>query len=214
LKIDGALARWLTAFGFRLLKVWARTMRYEVDDRAGLIDMPLSQRFIAALWHNRLLLFPQVLKRFVPDRRGAGLISASRDGNILADLVQRFGFDVVRGSSSRRGATAILRLTDVLASGRDVVITPDGPRGPAYEIGPGLVFLSQKSGVPVLPMNMEYSSYWRLKNWDRFIVPRPFSTVRLIVGQPHHVPPTTNDEEFETERLRLQNAMLEIVEMR
>ncbi len=189
-------------------------MRYEVDDRAGVIRMPLSERFIAALWHNRLLLFPHVLKRFAPDRQGAALISASRDGNMLADLVQRFGFDVVRGSSSRQGATAILQLTEVLASGRDVVITPDGPRGPAYQIGAGLAFLSQKSGVPVLPVNMEYSSYWRLKSWDRFILPRPFSTVRVIVGKPHQVRPTTTDEEFETERLRLQNAMLEIVEMR
>ena len=214
MKIDGALARWLTAFGFRLLKVWARTMRYEVDDRAGVLRMPLSERFIAALWHNRLLLLPHLLKRFAPDRQGAALISASRDGNILADLVRRFGFDVVRGSSSRQGATAVLQLADVLASGRDVVITPDGPRGPAYQIGPGLAFLSQKSGVPVLPINMEYSSYWRLKNWDRFILPRPFSTVRIIVGQPHYVSPTASDQEFETERLRLQNAMLEIVEMR
>ena len=214
MKIDGALARWLTAFGFYLVKVWARTIRYDVDDRAGIIGKPLDERFIAALWHNRLLLFPHLLKRFAPERKGAALISASRDGAILADLVRRFGFDVVRGSSSRQGATAILQLTEVLARGRDVVITPDGPRGPAYQIGAGLPYLSQKSGVPVLPVNMEYSSYWRLKNWDRFILPRPFSKVRVIVGHPHQVPPTTTDEEFETERLRLENAMLELVEMR
>ena len=212
MKIDGALARWLTAFGYWLLQVWARTMRYEIEDRAGVLAQPPSERFIGALWHNRLLLLPYLLKRFAPHRQGAALISASRDGNILADLVQRFGFDVVRGSSSRQGATAMRKLTEVLASGRDVVITPDGPRGPAYQLGPGLPFLSQKSAVAVVPLSIEYSSYWRLKSWDRFFLPRPFSTVRFILGPPHLVPPTATDEELETERLRLQNAMMEIVE--
>src|SRR5881398_1383411 len=91
------------------------------------------------------------------------------------------------GSSSRLGASAILQLTDVLASGRDVVITPDGPRGPAYELGPGIIYLAQKSGAAVLPVNMEYSSYWRLGSWDRFIVPRPFSRVRVLIDRPHIV---------------------------
>jgi hypothetical protein len=69
---------------------------------------------------------------------------------------------VIRGSSSRLGASAILQLTEKLASGHDVVITPDGPRGPVYELGPGIVFLAQKSDASVLPMNLEYSRYWRL----------------------------------------------------
>ena len=214
MKIDGALARWLTAFGFYLLQVWARTIRYEIEDRPGIIAGRLKGPVIAALWHNRLLLLPYLVKRLVPDRKGVALISASRDGAILADLVQRFGFEAVRGSSSRQGASAILQLAEVLKSDRNVMITPDGPRGPAYQIGAGLAYLSQMTGVPVLPVNLEYSSYWRLKNWDRFILPRPFSKVRLIVGHPHVVPPTETDEDFERERLRLQNVMMELVEMR
>jgi hypothetical protein len=144
----------------------------------------------------------------------AALISASRDGELLADAIKRFGFDVVRGSSSRLGASAILQLEGVLASGRDVVITPDGPRGPAYELGPGIVFLAQKSGAAVVPINMEYSSCWRIKSWDRFIVPRPFARVRVIIGAPYRVRSTSTDDEFEAERLRLQNAMMALVERR
>jgi len=214
LKITGWRARWLIALGFRLLQIWARTLRYEIDDRAGVIGKPVNENYIGALWHNRLLIFPFVLRRFFSNRGGAALISASRDGELLADAIKRFDFDVVRGSSSRLGARAILQLTDVLASGRDVVITPDGPRGPAYELGPGIIFLAQKSGAPVVPVNMEYSSYWRLKSWDRFILPRPFSKVRVIIGQSHHVRSTSTPEEFETERLRLQGAMMALVEMR
>jgi len=204
----------LVAFGFRLLQLWGRTLRYEIDDRAGIVGRPVTENYIGALWHNRLLVFPLILRRFFPQRHGAALISASRDGDLLADAVQRFGYDVVRGSSSRLGASAILQLTQVLAAGGDVVITPDGPRGPAYELGPGIIFLAQKSGAAVLPMNLEYSRCWRLGSWDRFIVPRPFAKVRVLINRPHNVKSTTTPEEFEGERLALQNAMMELVEMR
>ena len=214
MKIEGWRARWLIAVGFRLLQLLGRTLRYEIEDRAGIVKRPVIENYIGALWHNRLLIFPLVLRRFFPNRHGAALISASRDGDLLADAVERFGFDVVRGSSSRLGATGIRQLTDVLRSHRDVVITPDGPLGPAYEPGPGIVFLAQKSGAAILPMNMEYSSCWRVNSWDRFIVPRPFAKVRVIIGQPHRVRTTRTVEEFEAERLRLQEAMMSLVERR
>jgi lysophospholipid acyltransferase (LPLAT)-like uncharacterized protein len=214
LKIEGWRARWLIAFGFHLLQVWARTLRYEIDDRANIMGKPVEGNYIAALWHNRLLLISFVLKKFFPQRPGAGLISASRDGDLIADVTERFGFDVVRGSSSRMGAAALLELSKVLNSGHDVLITPDGPRGPAYELGPGIIFLAQKTGAPVVPVNMEYSSCWRVKSWDRFIIPRPFSKVRVIIGQPQQIRSTSKPEEFETERLRLQDVMMSLVERR
>jgi hypothetical protein len=214
LKIEGLLARWLIAFGHRLLQLLARTLRYEIDDRSGIVGKPVMENYIGALWHNRLLIFPIVLRRFFPNRHGAALISASHDGDLLADAVKRFGYDVVRGSSSRLGASAILQLTEVLASGRDVVITPDGPRGPAYELGPGIIFLAQKSGAPVVPMNLEYSRCWRLGSWDRFIVPQPFSKVRVLIDKPYRVGSTSTPDEFETERLALQDTMMALVEMR
>jgi len=214
LKIEGWRARWLVAFGFYLLQVWARTLRYEIDDRANFFGKPITGNYIAALWHNRLLLISFVLKKFFPDRPGAGLISASRDGDLIADATQRFGFDVVRGSSSRMGASALLELSEILASGRDVLLTPDGPRGPVYELGQGIIFLAQKTGARVVPVNMEYSSCWRVKSWDRFIIPRPFAKVRVILGLPHQVRSTSTPQEFENERLRLQNVMMSLVERR
>jgi Kdo2-lipid IVA 3' secondary acyltransferase len=214
LKIEGWKARWLIAFGFHLLKMLGRTLRYEIDDRAGIVGKAVGENYIGALWHNRLLIFPFVLRRFFANRDGAALISASRDGDLLSDAIHRFDYDVVRGSSSKLGASGLLQLSDVLASKRDVVITPDGPRGPAYEIGPGLVFLAQKTGAPVLPINMEYSSCWRIKSWDRFIIPKPFSKVRVIIGQSERVRSTSTDQEFEAERLRLQNALMSLVERR
>jgi lysophospholipid acyltransferase (LPLAT)-like uncharacterized protein len=214
LKIEGRLARWLIAFGVCLLRLWERTLRYEVFDRADILGKPVTENYIGSLWHNRLLIFPLVLRRFFPNRRGAALISASRDGDLLTDAIRRFGYRVIRGSSSRLGASAILQLTEELASGHDVVITPDGPRGPAYELGPGIVFLAQKSNASVLPMNLEYSRYWRLGSWDRFIIPQPFSKVRILISEPYHVKTTATPEEFEAERVRMQDAMMSLVEMR
>jgi Kdo2-lipid IVA 3' secondary acyltransferase len=214
LKIEGWRARWPIAFGVWLLKMLARTLRYEVDDRAGIVGKPAREHFIGALWHNRLLIFPLVLRRFFPDRHGAALISASRDGDLLSDAIHRFKYDVVRGSSSKLGASALLQLGEELTAGRDVVITPDGPRGPAYELGPGIVFLAQKTGAQVLPVNMEYSSCWRVKSWDRFIIPKPFCKVRVIIGQPLRMRSTSSDQEFESERMRLQTAMMSLVERR
>ena len=193
MKIEGRAARWLIAVGYHLLRIWARTLRFQIDDRAAVVGTPPNERYIGALWHNRLLLLPHVLRTYLPNRKGAALISPSRDGDLLADLVKRFGYEVVRGSSSRRGAAAMLQLADV--------------------IGGGIVFLAQKSGAAVIPINMEYESCWRLKSWDRFILPRPFSTVRVIFGAPHPVQRTASDAEFESERLRLQNAMMQNVEM-
>jgi lysophospholipid acyltransferase (LPLAT)-like uncharacterized protein len=214
LKIEGWSAHFLMALGVCLLKIWARTLRYEVDDRAGVVGQPVTENYIGALWHNRLLLIGFVLKKFIPQRRNTVLVSASRDGALLADVMQRFGFEAVRGSSSRLGASAMLQLANVLVSGSDVGITPDGPRGPAYELGPGIIFLAQKTGASIVPVQMEYSSCWRLKTWDRFILPCPFSKVRVIFGPVHRVSQTNTPQEFEAERLRLQHAMMALVERR
>jgi lysophospholipid acyltransferase (LPLAT)-like uncharacterized protein len=212
LKIEGWPARCLVVIAFYLLRLWEKTLRYGVDDRGDILARSPDAAAIGAVWHNRLLMMPLVLRRFLSHRKGVALISASRDGAYIAELVQRIGFDVVRGSSSRQGATAMLQMAEVLASGRDVVIAPDGPRGPVYELGPGIVLLAQKSGAPVFPAHLEYSSCWRVKSWDRFILPRPFSKVRVIFGPPHYVAATSSEEDFEAERLRLQNAMMSLVE--
>ena len=214
MKIEGWRARWLIAFGYYLLQVWARTLRFKVEDQADVVDKPVTKNYIGCLWHNRLLVLPFILRRFTPNRRGAALISASRDGDLLTDGIRRFGFDVIRGSSSKMGASALLQLSEVLDKGGDVVITPDGPRGPVYELGPGPIFLAQKTGAPVLPINLEYSSCWRFKSWDRFILPRPFSKVHVTFGEPQQIPNTSSDAGFEMERQRLQNRMMALVERR
>jgi len=213
-KLDSWRARALIEFGFGLFRLWARTLRLQVEDPENVVGLVRNKPVIFAIWHNRLLMLPRVFDPCFPSRKSFGLISASRDGDLVATLIERSGYGTIRGSSSRKGVLALRQLVDALAAGTNVLITPDGPRGPVYEVSQGMVFLAQKSGAPVVPIHMEYSSCWRLKSWDRFFVPRPFAKLRAIFGAPLQVQPTADADQLETERLRLQNAMMSLVEQK
>ncbi len=142
------------------------------------------------------------------------MTSTSRDGELIAQFLGRFGIGAVRGSATERGSSALRELAGLIRRGHTVAITPDGSRGPLYEIKPGMVLLAQLSGQPVLPISFEFSRAWRLKSWDRFFIPKPFSTVTFLVGEPHPVPRTSTPEEFEVERQRCQQAMMTLVRER
>ena len=185
-----------------------------VVDPHDVVGFVRQRPVIFAIWHNRLLMLPRVFDPSFPTRQSYGLISASRDGDFIANFIERSGYGTIRGSSSRKGVLALRQLIDTLAGGDNVLFTPDGPRGPVYEATPGVIFLAQKSGAPIVPIHMEYSSCWRMKSWDRFFVPRPFSTVRIIFGTALRIAPTPTDAEFEAERVRLENAIMNLVEQK
>jgi len=211
-KLDSWRARVLIVLGLGLYRLWARTLRLQVEDPNDVVAFVRNQPVIFAIWHNRLLMLPRVFDPCFPTRQSFGLISASRDGDLVSILIKRSGYGTIRGSSSRKGVSALRQLVDTLAGGSNVLFTPDGPRGPVYEASQGVVFLAQKTGAPVVPIHMEYSSCWRLKSWDRFIVPHPFAKLRAIFGMPLRIAETQTPEEFEAERMRLQNAMMDLVE--
>jgi lysophospholipid acyltransferase (LPLAT)-like uncharacterized protein len=211
-KLDSWRARVLIVLSFGLYRLWARTLRLQVEDPNGVVALVRNQPVIFAIWHNRLLMLPRVFDPTFPTRQSYGLISASRDGDLIAKFIERSGYGTIRGSSSRKGVIALRQLVDTLAADGNVLVTPDGPRGPVYQASQGVVFLAQKSGAPVVPIHMEYSRSWRLKSWDRFVVPWPFAKLRAIFGAPLIIPPIDSAEQFETERLRLQNAMMSLVE--
>ena len=214
MKLDSWRARALIEFGFRVFRLWARTLRLQVEDPENVVALVRNQPVIFAIWHNRLLMLPRVFDPCFPSRQSFGLISASRDGDLVSILIERSGYGTIRGSSSRKGVIALRQLVDALAAGMNVLITPDGPRGPVYEASQGVVFLAQKTGAPVVPIHMEYSSCWRLKSWDRFFVPRPFARLRAIFGAPLRVQPTSDADQLEAGRLRLQHAMMSLVEQK
>ena len=117
------------------------------------------------------------------------------------------GMGSVRGSSSRRGSTAIRELTALLESGIDLAITPDGPRGPKYSLGPGAVFLSQKTDIPIMLLHARYHHAIRLKTWDNFAIPLPFSRVDITIDPYLTIDPKATD--LEAERLRVETLLKE-----
>jgi lysophospholipid acyltransferase (LPLAT)-like uncharacterized protein len=190
----------LAALAAGLLRALAATLRIECRDLAGYFAPARRGPILAAVWHNRILLLPVVFARYRGGQRLVVLTSASRDGGLLAAVVRHFGVQAVRGSSSRRGGQALRELQGKLEEGCDIIITPDGPRGPRYEMSPGLLFLAEKTGFPMLPIHAEYSRYWELKSWDGFRIPKPFSKVIVTLQPLEKLRPIGTDEEFELAR--------------
>lgn len=194
-------ARFIAAIGHWLVRAVTVTLRFHVEDRAGMTrgDLP---PVLWAFWHNRLFVVPQLYARF--HRRGAALTSASKDGELLAAVLAQFNVQAVRGSSSRRGATAWREMRRALEDGWDIGITPDGPRGPRYRVNPGLVLLAQKTGAPVLPLRIRYSRKIELKSWDGFQIPLPFARVDVVLDELVHFADAQNGEQFEEARAELE----------
>jgi lysophospholipid acyltransferase (LPLAT)-like uncharacterized protein len=208
-------AKILVWCGALVVKLLMRTLRCEVKDEAGFFAAEAPRSVVALIWHNRMLGLTAAFSRHYPARKGAlVLTSASRDGAYLAELVRNFGVGAVRGSTSRRGTAALLDLARKLNDGYDICITPDGPRGPRYALGPGAVLLAQLCKVPLMPLLIEYSSYWRFKSWDGFAIPKPFSKIEVTIMPFIEVAPTVGDGKFEAERLRVQTIMTERLKMR
>jgi lysophospholipid acyltransferase (LPLAT)-like uncharacterized protein len=207
---------WLIWLASWLLRMLTATLRFEVEGPELLQAANARQTAIFVFWHNRLLLVPQIWHRYLAAGRleGKAMTSTSGDGELIAQFLRRFHVGPVRGSATRRGTAALRELLGWLKRGHDVCITPDGSRGPIYELKPGVVTLAQLSGVPLLAIGIDYSRAWRLKGWDRFFIPQPFSKVTVRLGPLHPVQRTTNAEEFEVERLRCQDMMMSVVRER
>jgi len=160
-----------------------------------------------ALFHNRLLVASLLGQPWVEDRPSVVLTSASKDGTVLAASMEPFGFEAVRGSSSRRGAAALVILRKQLKAGKHVSITPDGPKGPCYKVQPGIIKLASLTEVPIIPVHINYMKYWKLNTWDRFQVPHPFSRAEVEFGKEFVVPPALDEKGLEVERKRLEETM-------
>ena len=193
-----------------LIRLISATIRYQIEVHPKGLD-PENHRFIFCTWHNRLpLCLPlyyklQRLRR--EKRRMAAIVSASRDGAVVAAVLESFGVQPVRGSSSRRGGQALLELTSWADRGYNLAVTPDGPRGPCYSVQPGAITLAQLTGAMLVP-----ASYWvswkiRLKSWDRFQIPLPFSRVHATLGEPMTVPKDASEEQREEIRREFERRL-------
>jgi len=196
----------LAAVGAWLVRAVVATLRFRIDDRAGVFG-PDDPPRIWLFWHNRLFVIPRLFTRSLPTHPGAALTSASKDGEIVAAFLNSFGIRAVRGSSSRRGAVALIELVRCIRDGYVIGITPDGPRGPRYQLNPGAITLAQKTGAKILPVHVTYSRFWQLKSWDGFQIPKPFARVDITFLASESVAETSSPEAFESERARIESIL-------
>jgi hypothetical protein len=199
----------LALTGAAILKTLFLTLRLRIEDRSGVLKEDAGSPVIVCFWHNRILGITFAFDRIYPKKRNGVtvLTSPSKDGEILAQLVGAFGMKAVRGSSSRRGSSALLELVRLIRGGRDIAITPDGPRGPRYSLGPGIILLAQSTGVRIVPAHASFSRCVRMKTWDGFIIPLPFSKVSVTLDGALTIPGELTGEEFEEKRKNLEDLL-------
>ncbi|TGK11659.1 DUF374 domain-containing protein [Leptospira fletcheri] len=161
--------------------------------------------FILSIWHTNVLYSPYLHR----GRKVAVLISESKDGDFITGVVHRFGNTSIRGSSSKGGSKALKAMIVHLKKNLPAAFTPDGPRGPALIVQPGLIASAQVSQVPIVPFHYECTRQWVLeKSWDKHRVPKPFTTFVVSYGKPIWIPRNLTEEEFEFQRLLVQDAMM------
>ncbi len=190
-----------------LMRVWFATIRTTEHDRHLRDQCREHERaVILTIWHNAIFyLFYHI--RHSP---GVALVSSSKDGEYIARVIQKFGFKTVRGSRNRRGVSALKKLIKAIQDGRNVGLVADGSQGPPLVVQAGSILLASKSGTPILPVIWSGSSYWTVNSWDRSVLPKPFSRIDFIYGEPLYVEADIQSERVEEYRLELEKRMLSI----
>jgi lysophospholipid acyltransferase (LPLAT)-like uncharacterized protein len=193
----------ITAVGVPVIAALGSSLTWRIEGLEHLNFDGAGPRPIMAFFHGRVL----TATYFFRDRGIVVMISENFDGEWIARIIERFGYGTSRGSTSRGGQRALLRLKRDMEQGRPAGFAVDGPRGPARKVQPGVVWLAKLTGNPVVPFHMEASRYWSLHSWDRTQIPMPFSTVALAVGKPITVSGDVDDEGLEAKRVEVEDAL-------
>jgi lysophospholipid acyltransferase (LPLAT)-like uncharacterized protein len=198
----------IKALGFAaagLVRLWGGAVRYRyrpLGPHVAPTWRGLAGRYIYAFWHENLLV-----PAFHYGRSNVTvLISEHADGRLIAEACRRLGFRTIAGSTTRGAVRAVREL---LRQGRvgHLAVTPDGPRGPRRKVQPGLVYLAARTGLPVVAGGFAFGAAWRMRSWDHFALPRPWSSVVCVTAPPIHVPADVSKEQMEAYRIRVEEAL-------
>jgi lysophospholipid acyltransferase (LPLAT)-like uncharacterized protein len=196
-----AQAAIIAALGYWVINALGHTLRWRVEGFQHFEGIFAAGRQpVMVFWHGRILS-----ATFYFRRRGIVVMTSENfDGEWIARIIERFGYGTSRGSTSRGGRRALLQLVRDLEAGRPAGFAIDGPRGPAKVAQPGAIWLAGETGHPILPFHLEASRFWELRSWDRTQIPKPFSTVALVVGEPLQVPKRLSGDAREEVRQKVE----------
>ena len=197
----------IAGLGYPLINVLGHTLRFRVEGLHHYDAIVASgHQPVMAFWHGRIL--PAT---FYFRRRGIVVITSENfDGEWIARIIERFGYGTARGSTTRGGRRAIVQLIRAMRAGRPAGFTLDGPRGPAHIAQPGAVWLAHATGNPILPFHLEAARAWTLRSWDRTQIPKPFTHVALVVGEPIPVGADATGAQLESSRVILEQRLAEL----
>ena len=173
------------------------------EDRTG--------KVIYAMWHNRILFTPYCYNYCSDSKEVFAMVSNSKDGEVIAGILERRGLKVIRGSTKKGGREAFVKLLRK-TNQSDVCVVPDGPNGPRYKVQPGVISLAQKTGLPILPFCYNVTKKKVLGSWDGFFVPYPFTKGVIGYGEPMWVSPDADEKVLEEKRVELENRLNELTE--
>jgi lysophospholipid acyltransferase (LPLAT)-like uncharacterized protein len=198
---------WLTYWTLKLL---GKTMRFkEINPEIPKTYWGKRNPIIMAFWHGRLLMMPMVYK----GTKASFLVSPHRDGQVIGKALERFGFHPILGSTTRRGASGFKKMVKDQKNGSDIAITPDGPKGPRYQVQIGVIELAKLTGRAVLPLTFSASKKKVFKTWDHFLLPYPFSKGVFIWGEPIYVDQNGNHAHLEEKRHLLEKRLNELTDI-
>ena len=203
------VVQWGPGLAYWTIKILGRTMRFEeVSPEIPNAFLEKGIRAIGVFWHGRLLMMPWIHK----GRNLSFLVSPHRDGQMVGKAIERFGHRAVLGSTTRRGVSAFKNLLKAHQSGDDLVIVPDGPRGPRYKVQIGVIELAKLTGRPIVPLSFSASKKKVFNTWDQFLFPYPFSRGVFIWGEPVYVDPHGDRAHLEERRLLLEKRLNDLTE--
>lgn len=174
-----------------LIRLIGWTMKITLQDPHGVSPYARPPATLYAFWHAHQLLSMFFFRNF----NIQVLVSKSRDGDYIAGALESFGFGTIRSSTSSGKVTALRGLAAALRRGQHAAVTPDGPRGPVHRAQPGALFAAAMSGRPLVPFGCALDRTWRLRSWDRFEIPKPFSRAVIVFGAPVAVPAKPDHEQ-------------------
>jgi lysophospholipid acyltransferase (LPLAT)-like uncharacterized protein len=198
--------RFIGTFGKAIIWLWSKSTRMKIVGDSDYWALRKAKRpVIFLIWHGKIFIVPYFFRR----RGIMPLISPSRDGEIPARIMDGWGYKILRGSGSHVVKEAWLEMKKELQAGGEVIIVPDGPRGPDRKLKLGCIKLAAETGAALVPFSFSTSRKKALKSWDRFLMFYPFSKVVAVYGKPLEIRPGLTDEDMETERQRVETLMVE-----
>ena len=164
-----------------IIYVLMRILWYSASKKFHFITPIGEEQHVCVTWHSELLMSPQAYRQIHKTQKSAAIISQHSDGQLIASTLNMLGIRPLRGSSKKGAKKVLLEAFRAVKNGEEVLITPDGPRGPRHSMSDGAIGLAVKSALPIFVMNYKASSYWQLKSWDKFVIPKPFSRIDFYI---------------------------------